>query len=283
MRVLIAGGTGNVGRLMVPALVADGHDVIALSRSAAGLRRLDDAGARGVHGDVLDRDALIATVGRLRPDAIINQVTDLAGLDFAANARARGEGTRNLVDAAQQAGTARFVTQSIAWMYVPGDTPAREEVPLDLDAPEPRRTTVAGVLAAEQAVAAIAEHLILRYGAFYGPGTWRSQDGLFTRQLRDGTFTGSAGLTSFIHIADADAAAAARAALGWPPGAVNVVDDEPATGADWLTETLHVVPHAQPTELTPAQPWERGADNTRLHELGFRLAHPTWRGQLARR
>ncbi len=278
MRVLVAGGTGAIGRVLVPALVAEGHQVFGFSRSDRGLERLTALGAVAHRGDVLDPDSLIGLVDSIRPAAVINQVTDLADRDLAANARARREGTANLVDAAHRAGVARFVSQSIAWVYEPGSTPAIETTPLDTAAVGVREGTVRGVLGAEEAVRTIPEHVVLRYGALYGPGTWPSRDGLFADQLRDGGFTASAGTTSFVHVADA--AAAAVAALSWPAGTVNVVDDEPAAGADWTAELAAAIGAKPPAELGAAAGWERGADNALLRSLGLRLRFPTWRGRL---
>ncbi len=278
MRVLLAGATGAVGRQLVPALVKEGHEVHALSRSAAGVGWLADLGTKAVQADVLDADQIRDVVSSFRPAVIINQVTDLAARNVVDNARARREGTHNLVTAGLDAGIDRFISQSIAWVYAPGVGPAKEDDPLDLEATGSRRSTVNGVAAAEADAARVAEHVVLRYGALYGPGTWNAAGGLFTQQLRAGTFTASAGTASFIHVADA--AAAAAAALTWPSGVVNVVDDDPAPGADWVQELCRNagVPDVPP--LTPAAAWERGADNSRLHELGFDLRFPTWRSHL---
>src|SRR6185312_2457245 len=107
-----------------------------------------------------------------RPDVVVHQLTDLAGGDSGANATLRIDGTRNLVAAARAAGVRRIVAQSVAWAYQPGETPAGESVPLDLEAPQPRQTTVYGIRALEFAVRELPEWVVLRYGVLYGPDTW---------------------------------------------------------------------------------------------------------------
>nr|WP_246649743.1 NAD(P)-dependent oxidoreductase [Nonomuraea coxensis] len=208
---------------------------------------------------------------------VMHQLTDLAHGDLAGNAALRRDGTRNLVDAALAAGVRRIVAQSICWTYVPGAGPAREGEPLDLGAPEPRRTTVAGVAALESAVAELPEWVVLRYGLLYGPGTWFEPGGARAAEAREGKLVASADVTSFVHVDDA--AAAALAALGWPPGPVNVCDDEPAAGLDWAPAFCRAVgAPAPPVSGTPANPAARGADNGHARgDLGWTPAYPSWR------
>ncbi len=148
---------------------------------------------------------------------------------------------------------------------------------MDTDAGGARRTTVDGVTAAERDVARVPEHVVLRNGMSYGPGTWNAPNGRFAEQLRAGTFAASAGVVSYNHVEDA---AAALAALRWPSGIVNVVDDHPVPGSEWVEELRRGAGIDDAPPLIPAAAWERGADNTRLHDLGFELRHPTWRGRL---
>jgi nucleoside-diphosphate-sugar epimerase len=277
MKVLVAGATGAIGRQLIPLLVGLGHDVVGLSRTPSGCASLTELGATGLRGDVLEAEPLAELVKSAQPAVVINQVTDLAGLNFAENARVRREGTHNLVCASRRAGVRRFISQSIAWAYGPGGAPAREDEALDVDSAGRRKALVDAVVAAESEAMQIGEHVVLRYGMFYGAGTWHAAEGRYARQLRDGTFSASSGVVSYVHVVDA--AAAAVAALSWPSGIVNVVDDEPAEGGEWVRETFTAVGVPVP-ELTPAADWERGADNARLRDLGFDLRFPTWRGHL---
>ena len=156
MRIVIAGATGVIGERLVPLLISAGHDVLGLTRSPTRLAGLEATGASGRVVDVFDRDGLLATVTDFAPDLVMHQLTDLpddaADLPrFAAgNARIRSEGTRNLLAAAAAAGAPRFLAQSIAW------TP----------------TTNAEVVEQHEQMVLEASGVVVRYGQFYGPGTF---------------------------------------------------------------------------------------------------------------
>ncbi|MEV8515414.1 NAD(P)-dependent oxidoreductase [Dactylosporangium sp. NPDC051484] len=276
MRIFVAGAHGAVGRLLVPRLLADGHEVIGTSRGEAGVRALAGLGASGVQVDVYDRAALTTAVTTAAPDVVVHQLTDLAGGNPADNARIRREGTRNLVDAAKAAGVRRLVVQSIAWAYAPGDTPATEDTPLDLAADGPRATTVGGVHALETQAAEIGEHVVLRYGTFYGPGTWYRRDDRVGRQFRDAAFTANDGVTSFVHVEDA--AVAAAQAVRWPTGTYNITDDEPAPAHVWAPVFAEALDAPRPAVTEGRAGWERGADNTLARtKLDWHPKYATWR------
>jgi nucleoside-diphosphate-sugar epimerase len=265
MRILLAGSTGVVGRRLAPLLTDYGHDVVGLARSGAD---------RNV--DVFDREAVAAAVRELNPEVVIHQLTSLSGGDLAANARLRREGTRNLVDAARASGVRRLIAQSISWAYEAGREPATEDTPFDADAPEPRRTSVAGVAALEEAVREVPEWVVLRYGTLYGPGTWHARDGALA-----GKVAADADVSSLLHVDDA--AAAAAAALSWPSGAVNVCDDDPAPAAAWVPAFCQAVGLPSPAVVDgDRRGWARGADNhyARKH-LGWTPRYPSWRDGFA--
>jgi nucleoside-diphosphate-sugar epimerase len=275
-RVFLAGATGVIGRRLTPLLLAAGYTVIATTRDPARVDGLRALGAEPIVVDVLDRPALLEAVRQARPDAIVHQLTDLSAHDFAANARVRIEGTRNLVDAARGAGVRRMVAQSIAFVAAPGVGPAREEEPLDLEAPGSRRGTVAGVQALEQAVVELPEGVVLRYGALYGPGTWYASDGPIAAEVRRGERAATDGVTSFVHVEDA--ARAAALALGWPPGVVHIVDDEPAPGRVWLPVYAAALGAPPPPARPGSGRGERGASNAKARRaLGWQPLYPSWR------
>jgi nucleoside-diphosphate-sugar epimerase len=275
MKIFLAGATGVIGRVLVPMLVEAGHEVAGTTRRADWLAHIAAAGARPVLADALDREAMVAALAGERPDVVIHQLTDLSQRDFAGNSRLRVEGTRNLVDAALAVGVRRMIAQSIAWIYMPGHDPADEAEPLDREAPPPRGGTVAAVQALEQAVAELPIGVILRYGLLYGPGTWYARDGRTTDQVRRGEIAATPGVASFLHVVDA--ALAARAALEWPAGPLNIVDDEPAAGTEWLPVYARLI-GAPPPPVTPGgAAWERGASNVRARQLGWQPRYPTWR------
>ncbi|MEV1167683.1 NAD(P)-dependent oxidoreductase [Nonomuraea sp. NPDC049784] len=287
MHVFVAGATGAIGRYLVPQLVEAGHRVTGTSRTESGLDRLRAQGATAVRLDVFDADAVARAVADASPDAIVHQLTALNGGNPADNGRIRRIGTRNLVDAAKLAGVSRIVAQSIAWAYAPGDGPATEDTPLDVTAPAPRSSVIGGIQALEEAVTELDEHVVLRYGLFYGPGTWYRPGGLVADVLRNGgptddpasIFLGDLAandaVTSFVHVEDA--ASATVAALRWPRGTVNIVDDEPAPAREWLPALAAAVGAPAPAPTGGRADWQRGADNTLARSLGWTPRHATWR------
>lgn len=287
MHVFVAGAAGAIGCCLVPLLVEAGHQVTGTSRTDSGLDRLRAQGAGAVRLDAFDAGAVARVVAEAAPDAIVHQLTALNGGTSADNGRIRRIGTRNLVDAAKRAGVRRVVAQSIAWAYEAGDAPATEDTPLDVTAPAPRSGVVGGVQALEEAVAELDEHVVLRYGLFYGPGTWYRPGGLVADVLRNGGPTddpasvflsglaADAAVSSFVHVEDA--AEATVAALRWPSGTVNIVDDEPAPAREWLPALAAAVGAPAPAPTSGRAGWQRGADNGLARSLGWRPRHATWR------
>jgi nucleoside-diphosphate-sugar epimerase len=303
MRVFVAGGTGAIGRQMIPRLVEAGHAVTAISRDPGKLELLRSVGAEGSVCDVFDRERLAAVVRDAAPDAIINQLTELpASMNprqleaiYTRNNRVRSEGTRNLIAASRAAGVSRMILQSMGTWYRPeGEAVKSEQAPLWTDAPEPIGGAVRTLAAVE--AAALKEMpvaIVLRYGAFYGPGTWYADGGDIALRMHKRGFPiiGSGkGITSFIHVEDA--AAAAIAALGaTASGVYNIVDDEPAAASVWMPIYAAAVGAPAPLRIPellarlmlgkPLTKWVttmRGASNrAAVASLGWRPRHATWR------
>ena len=258
MRVFVMGGTGALGRYLVPGLVAAGHEVTATTRTPGKVAQLRAAGAEPVIVDGLDREAVIAAVGAAAPEVVVHQMTALAGLRslrnpdrvFAATNELRTRGTDNLLAAAARAGTRRFIAQGYA-----GAGPDRHPGPLMTEADprdlRPIRSAVRGPAAiayVEEAVPAGApEGIVLRYGGFYGPG---ASDFLLEmlRKRQVPVIGGGTGVWSFIEITDAAAATIAAVEHG-APGLYNVVDDDPAPVAEWLPYLAKVAGAKPPLRL----------------------------------
>jgi nucleoside-diphosphate-sugar epimerase len=282
MRVLIAGGTGVLGRRIVPALLDQGHQVTVLARHPGRAEPLRARGAEVVAGDVFDRARTIRVVAAAAPDVVMHQLTDLAGGSTAGNAELRVTGTRNLVDGALAAGVPRFIVQSIAWAYEGGGEPAGESTPLDTRSTDAsRRRSVDAVIAMERAAREVPEWVILRNGLLYGPDTWYWTDGSVAKAALTGNLPATADISSFVHVDDA--AAASVAALAWPTGAVNVVDDEPAAGDVWVPVFCRAVGAPEPApSAAPRNAYARGAANEHArHALGWTPAWPTWQAGFA--
>jgi nucleoside-diphosphate-sugar epimerase len=278
MRIFLAGATGVIGRNVVPRLIGQRHQVTGLVRRPEDAAWLRGLGAEAVVGDVFDRDAVLWAVRLAAPDVVMHQLTDLKGGDFQANSELRKTGTRHLVDAALAAGVRRVVAQSIAWAYEPGDVPAGGGVPLDLGASGSRLRMVEGVDALEAAVRSAPEWVVLRYGLLYGPGTWYARDGLMAERAVRGELAADGDVSSFVHVDDA--AGAAVDALEWPTGAVNVCDDVPAAGRDWVPAFCWAVGAPDPavSPATGRHGWARGASNEYARKvLNWTPAYPSWR------
>jgi 2-alkyl-3-oxoalkanoate reductase len=230
MRVFVAGGSGAMGRRLVPRLVAEGHQVVVMTRDERKVSWLKAVGAKPVIADAMDRDAVRAAVVGARPDVVIHQLTALSGVrsfrrfdrDFAVTNRLRTTGTDYLLEAARQAGAARFIAQSYGnWNYArTGAALKTEQDPLDSTPPANQRRSLAALRYLENAVvnAADTTGIALRYGNFYGPATsFALEGGDVVAQLRKRRLPivgDGSGVWSFVHIDDAAAIAIAALAAG---------------------------------------------------------------------
>ena len=181
----------------------------------------------------------------------------------------------NFGDAVKAVGIQKLIAQSISWIYVAGDKPAHEDEQLDLAAPDARGRAVNAAYTAEQAFAGIPNTVILRYGLFYGPGTWYARDSYTTDQLRRGELMTNDAVVSFLHVADA--AQAALLALDWSAGVYNIVDDEPATKKDLFSVYAKLIDAPPPPYTAGRAAWERGESNAKARRMGWQPMYSTWR------
>jgi nucleoside-diphosphate-sugar epimerase len=304
MRVFVAGAGGAIGKQLLPRLVAAGHEVFGMTRSESKRAPIAEQGATPVVADALDPAQVMAAVVELQPDAIIHELTALAELDlrhfdrtFKLTNRLRTEGTDNLLAAARRAGVRRFVAQSYAgWPYARTGGPVKtEEDPLDPAPPREMRATLEAIRHLEEAVVGAdwVDGIVLRYGGLYGPGTSMAPGAEHFEMVRRRKFPlvgDGAGVWSFVNVCDAADATVAALTRG-APGIYNVVDDEPATVAQWLP--------ALAQELGARKPWRvplvvgrllggevavammtqiRGASNAKAkRELDWQPRHASWR------
>ncbi len=305
MKVFVTGGTGAIGKFLLPLLLDNKHEVVALTRSVTKAAELEDGGVAAVIVDPLDKPRLTAAVRRAEPDVIIHQLTALTNVgnfrkfdqEFALTNRFRTEVTDTLLAAARTIGTRRFIAQSYCgWPYAKkGNAVKTEEDPLDPNPPESFTKTLAAIRYLEDRVCTTTflEGLALRYGMFYGPGTSIGKGGPVLRMVRKRRFPvvgGGGGIWSFIHVLDAARATVAAISRG-APGLYNIVDDEPAKVAVWLPALASAV-EAKPPYSIPHWLGEvmigkagvsimtqiRGCSNAKAkRELNWTPIYPSWR------
>ena len=303
MRVFVAGASGAIGRALVPCLLAAGHEVTGSTRSRAHAEAIRALGAEALVVDVFDARALRAEMAEAAPDVVVHELTALPERFqprkkdiYDATNRVRREGTRNLIEGAQAAGARRFVCQSIAFAYAPRPGALHDEDdPLFLDAPPPFAEATRVIADMERAVlgAGGLDGLVLRYGWFYGPGTYYADDGTTAQDVRKRRFPvvgEGSGIFSFLHVDDAAAATVAAVENG-APGVYNVVDDDPAPMREWLPVYAQAL-GAKPPRRVPL--WLAkliagrfvatmsttlgGASNAKAkRELGWSPRWPSWR------
>ena len=302
MRVFVAGGTGVLGRRLVPQLVARGHQVTATTTSAAKLDLLAQLGADGVVMDGLDAVSVGEAVAAAQPDAIVHQMTaisvahagkpDMKHMDrwFATTSRLRTEGTDHLLAAAEAAGVSHFVAQGYAsWNGIrQGGWVKTEEDPLDLMTGTAAHTGMEAIRHVEEVVLR-ADGAVLRYGGFYGPGATDDQVEL-VRKRQFPVVGGGTGYSSWVHLDDA-ASATVLAVEQKARGVFNIVDDEPAPASEWLPYLAACAGAKRPVrvpkwlarllagEVAVTMMTEgRGFSNAKAKtELGWELRYPSWR------
>jgi 2-alkyl-3-oxoalkanoate reductase len=272
MKVFVAGATGAIGRPLVSALVAARHEVVGMTSSERGLGVLQKCGADGVVVNALDSGAVNAAIGRVRPDAVIEELTSLPR-DYTPEAmraaaerdrKLRLEGGQNVHDAARTVGAKRYLVQSTGFFYGPGAGLACETDLLAVNASPGISGGVRTYMQIEKRVLGSRdlEGVALRYGFFYGPGTYHDPDtGSVTVQVREQKYPvigSGAGVYSFIHVEDG--AAATVAALESDPGVYNIVDDDPLEMRVWLPAFARFVAAPPPPHLTEQQAQALGPD-----------------------
>jgi nucleoside-diphosphate-sugar epimerase len=302
MRVFVAGGTGVLGRRLVPQLVARGHQVTATTTSAAKLGLLARLGADGVVMDGLDAASAREAVARARPEVIVHQMTGISLThtgkpDFkhfdrwaVPTIRLRTEGTDHLLAAAEATGVSHFVAQGYAnWNGIrAGGWVKTEEDPLDLMTGTAAYTSMAALRHLEEVVGK-AGGTVLRYGALYGPGATDDQVELVRK--RQFPLVGRAnGYASWVHLDDA-ANATVLAVEQKAADVFNIVDDEPAPASQWLPYLAACAGAKRPMrvpawlarllagEVAVVMMTEgRGFSNAKAKaELGWQLRYPSWR------
>lgn len=263
MKVLIAGATGAIGKPLQSYLSAAGHELFALVRTPQSTRGLKTKGANEVVADALDAGSVLEAVLHIKPDVIINELTSLPKhytpeeMKAAAprDKEVRVKGNANLLAAARAANCYRYILQSSGFWYTPGPGLADESASFAFEASPGvaagcRTYSDLETVAQQSGVQAV----LLRYGFFYGPGTWFIREGDVGEQVRrrEVPVIGKGeGIWSWAHIDDA--AAATCAALSADPGVYNVVDDQPIAQSLWLPAFAKFVGATEPPIVSEEQ------------------------------
>jgi nucleoside-diphosphate-sugar epimerase len=302
--VFLAGATGVVGRPLVPRLVSEGHHVTVITRKPENVALLEAQGVEAEVCDVLDAERLRTLVQAARPEVVIQHLTDLpADLNprnlkeaYARNDRVRGQGSANLVAAAEAAGAPRYIAQNVGFLYRPVGPPVvDEEAPLWTDAPEPFGASIRLQAEMERRITENPsfQGLVLRYGFWYGPGTTFAADGYIAEQIRRRAYPvvgGGTGIQSFVHMDDVVDTTILALDRG-DPGVYNLADDDPAPVREWLPAYAEALGAPRPRRV-PA--WlarlkvgrfvvaqatgMRGASNERAkRSFDWKPRYPSWR------
>lgn len=301
MKIFIAGATGAVGLPLVRALATLGHQVIGMTRPGQGPDRLRELGAEVSFADAFDREAVHRAIEAAAPDVVIDQLTWLPANPadiikaMPNDTRLHREGGTNLLAAAEKLGVRRYIMQSRGfYLEALAGGLADETARLRYDAPGEIGESTRTIGAYEDRVlASPLDGVVLRYGFFYGPGTWYRPDGAIADQARKGesAIVGDGnGVWSFVHIDDAIAATVASVTA--EPGTYNVVDDNPLPVAEWLPAFARWVDAPEPQRVSAEDALRTageeavyyhtrltGASNGRAKaELGFAPRPLLWKG-----
>lgn len=261
MKILIAGASGAIGKPLIDQLIPLGHHVYGITQSQSGAEIISSKGAEPLIFNVLDREAVFSNFARIRPDIVIDMLTRLPKeytpeamrKSAEMNATIRLEGGANLQDAAEKHGAMRYIAQSSGFSYIPGKDLADETTPFAFDA-SPGFASGARVYAEiEKRVlqSKTIEGVALRFGFFYGPGTWFHPGEDVANQIQQKQFPvigKGEGVWNFVHIEDA--AKAVIDVMQASPGAYNIVNDQPSEMRIWLPAFARYLAAPPPPNIT---------------------------------
>lgn len=258
MKVFVAGASGAIGRPLIAGLIRQGLTVTAMTRSQAAGQSLAKLGAAVATVDAFDSVAVEEAVRRSGAEVIVDELTSLPknpseiAAALPGDRKLRIEGGGNLLRAAAACGARRYVQQSSGFFLKPGVGLADESEGMATDASPGVAFSARSYAELESRLAGAAvEGVALRYGFFYGPGTWYCPEGANAGRARRREIPvigRGEGVWSWVHIEDA--ARATVAALTAPAGVYNVVDDDPSPVSVWLPAFARSVGAPEPPRMT---------------------------------
>ncbi|MBS0653537.1 MAG: NAD(P)-dependent oxidoreductase [Verrucomicrobia bacterium] len=283
MKILIAGSSGAIGQPLLNLLVAQGHDVYGITQSQTKAHTIAAKGAKPLLVNVLEREAVFSALADIKPDAVIDMLTHLPKeytpeamrQSAEMNAKLRREGGAHLQAAAELHGAKRFIAQSAAFWYEPGSGLADETTSFAYKA-------TPGIASGSRIYSEIEKRVLesdklegvaLRFGFFYGPGTWFHPDGNVAEQIHKEQFPiigKGEGVWNFVHIEDA--ASAIVSALLSPPGAYNIVNDSPSEMKTWLPAFAQFLGAPPPPQITEEEGLKTRGPDTVYYATKLRAA-----------
>ena len=302
MRIFVAGASGAIGQPLIAELVRRGHEVTGMTRSESGARKLAEMGAAVAQVSAFDAAAVEQALRDARAEVVIDELTSLPKDPSAMAAAAAGnrklliEGGGNLHRAAMACGVRRYIQQASGFFLEPGSGLADESARLAVNASPSVSASARAYAELEARVldSGEMEGVALRYGFFYGPGTWYHLDGASADQVRRQevpVIGDGGGVWSWVQIEDA--AVATADVLTVPPGVYNVVDDDPSPVAVWLPAFARFVGAPPPPRITEEEAQAsagedivyygtklRGASNQKAKKtFGFEPRRLEWLGR----
>jgi 2-alkyl-3-oxoalkanoate reductase len=272
MKILIAGASGAIGLPLIDLLIQNGHVVYGITQSKERALIIAGKGAKPIILNVLERGEVFATMANTKPEIVIDMLTHLPkeytpeSMEKAAelDTKIRREGGSHLQEAAETHGAKRYIAQSSGFWYAPGFGLADETTPFAFEATPGIASSAHLYAEIEQRVLQSdkIEGVALRFGFFYGPGTWFHPQGSVADQIRKKQFPiigNGQGVWNFVHIEDA-AKAIAHAVYCFP-GTYNIVNNHPSQMREWLPAFARFLGAEHPLWITEEEGLkQRGAD-----------------------
>lgn len=299
MKVFVAGASGAIGRPLIAELIRRGHRVTGMTRSDKGAKALTELGASVARVSAFDAFAVEQALRAAKAEVVIDELTALPAKQSdmpsaaAGDEKLRLEGGGNLLRAATNCGVRRYIQQASGFFLEPGSGLATESDGLAVNASP-------GVAASAQTYVELESRLrsttdiegvVLRYGFFYGPGTWYCREGAAADQFRAAKIPligDGQGVWSWVHIDDA--ALATVNAIDGPAGTYQIVEDEPLTVSRWFPAFALAVGAPPPQHVSETDALQiagedavyyqtklRGASNAKAKAiLGFKPRRNEW-------
>lgn len=271
MKILIAGASGAIGQPLIRLLRPLKYEVYGITQSQGKAKLIEEKGAKPVILDVLNKEAVFSKLAEIKPDIIIDMLARLPkeytpeSMREAAemDTKVRSEGGSNLQAAGVANGVKRYILQSSGFWYAPGSSLADEKTSFAFEAtPGIAAGCQVYDLLEKRVLESDLEGVALRFGFFYGPGTWFHPEDNMAEQVRKQQFPiiGSGeGMWNFVHIEDA--AQAIVLSLKAEPGVYNIVNDQPTAMRDWVPAFAKFVGAKPPPVITEDEGLKlRGAD-----------------------